>query len=76
MNITKANKAEHDRLKHLIEKETDKFKCDCLTDDLKKLEKSPQNYWMHFDLNLFQPGNILETQRFNTIQLMQTYYSK
>jgi hypothetical protein len=76
MNIEQANKNEQERLKYLIENETDQFTKKCLVDDLSELEASPKNYWLRFKLETFQPGNIEETQRVNTITAMQQFYLK
>ncbi len=76
MNINQSNKNEQERLKYLIENETDGFTKKCLQDDLKELEASPKKYWLRFKLDAFQPGNIEETQRVNTIAAMQKFYSQ
>lgn len=76
MNIDQANKNEQERLKYLIGNEKDEFSKKCLSDDLEELEASPKKYWLRFKLDAFQPGNIEETQRVNTIAAMQNFYSK
>nr|WP_319265396.1 hypothetical protein [uncultured Draconibacterium sp.] len=76
MNIDQANKNEQERLKYLIENEQDHHNKKCLVDDLAKLENSPKEYWLSFNLQTFQPGNILETQRVNTIAAIQQFYTK
>jgi len=75
MNIEKANKNEQERLKYLIENEQDQFTKKCLVDDLAELEKNPKTYWLRFNLKAFQPGDIIETQRVNTIAVIQQFYS-
>ncbi len=75
MNINQTNKNEHERLKYLIENEQDEFSKKCLQDDLNELEANPKKYWMRFKLDAFQPGDIIETQRVNTIAVIQKFYS-
>lgn len=76
MNINLINKNEQERLESLILEESDGHNKACLSDDLSILQNTPDKYWMSFDLAVFQPGNIIETQRVNTISAMQNYYSK
>jgi hypothetical protein len=76
MNIEQINTDERKRLLNLIEKAADKHNKTCFRDDIKKLEQYPAKYWSHFNIEAFQPGTIIETQRLNTITAMQKYYSK
>jgi hypothetical protein len=75
MNYEQINIEETTRLNNLIGKETDRNHKACLSDDLQKLEDNPRAYWDHYDPKVFQPGDIIETQRKNTIIAMQGYYS-
>lgn len=76
MNIIETNTIEEQRLNTLINEAKDSFNKNILKDDLTELRNDPAKYWLRFDLKVFQPGNIIETQRMNTIAAMQNHYSK
>lgn len=74
MGTEETNNQEEIRLKDLIKSTNDKFHKKCLGDDLNSLKVGPKEYWMLFRPESFQPGNIIETQRLNTIIAMQKHY--